>query len=179
MNSQSLARGLAFFSVGLGLAELLAPKPLARLIGVDEDNDNLIRLLGLRELGAGVGIMQGNSGIFLWSRVAGDAIDLGLLGAALRSRRSERKRVIGAIAAVAGVTVLDVIAATLLSRNPADPEWRVARDDRGGIERDEPMAMRRRADETMTAHQSGHFLREHDRTQRREEAAIHEFAHGD
>ena len=46
MNSQSLARGLAFFSLGLGLAELLAPRQVSRVIGVEDDNDNLLRFLG-------------------------------------------------------------------------------------------------------------------------------------
>lgn len=157
MNSQSLARGLAFFSIGLGLAELLAPRPLARFIGVDEDNDNLLRLLGLRELGAGMGIMQGNAAGFVWSRVAGDAMDLALLGKALRSRKSERNRVIGAMVAVAGVTVLDVVGGILLSRNPTEPEWRVARGDRAGIEAADPREMREYADSLMAQHESGHL----------------------
>jgi len=157
MNTQSLARGLAFFSFGLGLAELLAPRQLARLIGVNEDHDNLLRLLGLRELGAGVGIMQGNAGTFLWSRVAGDAMDLGLLGAALRSRTNERNRTITAIAAVAGVTALDVAAAVLLSRNPAQEDWRIRREDRSGMEHEDPMGLRSYADATMAAHASGHL----------------------
>lgn len=157
MNSQSLARGLAFFSVGLGLAELLAPRPVARLIGVDEDHENLLRLLGVRELGAAMGLMQGNTATFLWSRVGGDVMDLGLLAAALRSRSSDRNRVLGAIAAVAGVTVLDTAASILTSRNPARADWRVARDDRAGIDREDPVVMRRHADRVMGAHASGHL----------------------
>ena len=102
------------------------------MIGVDEDNEKLLRLLGLRELGAGVGIMQGNAGAFLWSCVAGDLMDLGLLGAALRSRSTDRNRAIGAIAAVAGITTLDIAAAIALSRNPAEADWRIQRDDRSG-----------------------------------------------
>jgi uncharacterized membrane protein len=47
----------------------------------------------------------------LWSRVAGDAIDLALLGAATTGARSSVPRLAGAAAAVAGVTALDVIAA--------------------------------------------------------------------
>jgi hypothetical protein len=167
MNSQSLARGLAFFSVGLGMAELLAPRQLARAIGVDEDNDNLLRLLGLRELGAGMGLMQGSTAVFLWSRVGGDVMDLGLLAAALRSRRSNRDRVWGAIAAVAGVTALDVAAAMIHSRNPAEPDWRVAREDLGGFERGDPQSMRQHADATMAAHASGHVWNDESPRRRR------------
>jgi hypothetical protein len=192
MNSQSLTRGIAFFSVGLGLAELLAPRQLARLIGVDEDNENLLRALGLRELGSGVGIMQGNAGAFLWSRVGGDAIDLGLLAVALnQSKRRNRQRVIGAIAAVAGVTALDIAAALLASRNPAQPDWRVKRDDRSGMPREDPLGLRRYSDATMAAHASGH-LREieraaanneyattPDQTETHETAAAQQFEPGD
>lgn len=195
MNSQSLARGLAFFSVGLGLAELLAPRQVQRLIGVEGDNDNLLRFLGLREMGAGMGILQGNSATFVWSRVAGDAMDLGLLAAALRSGRNNRNRVIGAMAAVAGVTALDIVGGILLSRNPTQPEWRVARADQAGMERGDPIAMRDHADRTMSEHESGHLRRDRSpadeaeemqfsRTNQasmrsRENSATQEFAPGD
>ncbi len=157
MNSQSLARGLAFFSLGLGAAELLAPRQLARAIGVDEDNDNVLRALGLRELGSGLGIMQGDSAGFVWSRVGGDVMDLGLLGAALWSKPKNRNRVIGAMVAVAGVAVVDVIGGIMLTRNPAEPGWRVARSDRSGIQRGDAADMRQYADEAMARHQSAHL----------------------
>jgi hypothetical protein len=179
MNVQSLTRGLAFFGVGLGLAELLAPRRLARTIGVKADHALMIRLLGLRELGAGLGLMQGSAATFLWARVGGDAIDLGLLAAALRSRRNERNRVITAIAAVAGVTVLDVVAALLATRNPAEPEWRVAREDQRGIERDDPQAMRSEADALMARHQSAHYRTPRSDTPSQEEAMARQFEPGD
>lgn len=172
------------------MTQLLAPRQLSRLIGVDEDNETLMRLLGLRELGAGMGLMQGNSATFLWARVGGDVMDLGLLGAALRKNSSNRNRVLGAMAAVAGVTALDIAASILMSRNPAEPEWRVARDDRAGMTRENPTALRQYADETMAAHESGHLrqgsTREfsyhapHDNgIAEREEAAVREFGAGD
>jgi hypothetical protein len=149
MNSQSLARGLAFFSVGLGLAELLAPRPVARTIGIDEDYENLLRFFGLREIGSGLGILQGNPAVFLWSRVLGDAVDLACLSAALKSRHHERNRVIGAIAAVAGVAALDVWAAILHSRKPADEDWRVNRASRTGWTGGEAAKGRGYADKAM------------------------------
>ena len=138
MKEQSLARGLAVFSIGLGLAELLAPRKVARLIGLPDDHDNLLRALGARELAAGIGIMQGNPGTFLWARVAGDAMDLGLLAAGLNSDRHDRRRLSIAIAAVAGVTALDVLAALQHSRDGIEPEWRVDHPDRAGIQRAAP-----------------------------------------
>jgi uncharacterized membrane protein len=67
-----------------------------------------MRALGARELTAGIGLLtRRRSSPWLWARVAGDIVDLALLGNVLRSRRADRMRVGGALAAVAGVTLLD------------------------------------------------------------------------
>jgi hypothetical protein len=161
MKEQTLARNLAAFSLGLGLAELLAPRKIARLIGVSEDNERTLQMLGLREIASGLGIMQGKTGYFLWSRVAGDIMDLGLLSAAMRSAQSDKRRLNVAIAAVVGVTILDVVASSLCSRSHSEPGWRISEPEgyRGGISQDEPTALRAAADEAMRD-QSGHVWRE-------------------
>jgi hypothetical protein len=161
MKEQTLARNIAVFSLGLGLAELLAPRKVARLIGVSEDHERTLQLLGLREIASGLGIMQGKPGVFLWSRVAGDIMDLSLLGAALKSPQSDKRRVNTAIAAVVGVTVLDVVASALCSRSHAEPGWRISEPEsyRGAISREDPAALRAASDEAMR-HQSGHVWRE-------------------
>ena len=158
MKQYALARGLSFFSVGLGLAELLAPRKVAELIGVQDDHDNLIRMLGARELASGLGILQGKPAYFLWSRVAGDIMDLGLLAAAMRNERNDRGRLQGAIAAVAAVTVFDVLASVAHSRKYEEPGWRVRDTDRyeGAFSREDPLAMRASSDEAMSRYESGH-----------------------
>src|SRR4051794_13844638 len=57
---ERLARGLGWFSIGLGLAQIAAPREMAHLIGVPGDNENqsLMRAVGLRELASGVGILS-------------------------------------------------------------------------------------------------------------------------
>lgn len=111
-------RTLGWFSIGLGLAELLAPRGLSRFIGV-RDHRPLVRVLGLREITSGVGILtRARPTGWLWSRVAGDATDLALLRAAFRSYRARPGRLGVATAAVAGVTLLDVICSRRLSRAP-------------------------------------------------------------
>jgi len=106
-----LAQGLGCFSVGLGVAELLAPSALARVIGLP-DRPALMRAFGLRELMSGIGILsQRRREFWLWSRVAGDAMDLTLLGSALGSPHAQPDRLAAATAAVVGVTVLDVVSA--------------------------------------------------------------------
>ena len=104
-----LTQALGWFSIGLGLAELAAPGAVARLVGVPA-NRALLRTMGLREITSGVGIlMQDKPAAWMWSRVGGDAMDLALLGRALRSPDARRGRVAAATAAVAGVTVLDLL----------------------------------------------------------------------
>ena len=44
-SAQRLARGLGWFSIGLGFAELFAPKAVARIAGLNEDTC-LIQLMG-------------------------------------------------------------------------------------------------------------------------------------
>ncbi len=117
-NEGRLAQGLGWFSIALGAAELLAPGPLSRLIGVRE-RPAVVRALGLRELASGVGILAQRSrpAGWLWSRVAGDAIDMALMVAAFRSSGTRRQRLAAAAAAVAGVAALDIVSSRRMGQN--------------------------------------------------------------
>jgi uncharacterized membrane protein len=118
-SADRLSRGLALFSLGLGLSQILAPGSVARTIGLRDDDRNrkMMRAIGLRELATGVGLMsRPQSASFAWGRVAGDAMDLAVLSRALRSSRNDHGRVAAAMAAVLGVTVLDLIAGNRLSQ---------------------------------------------------------------
>jgi uncharacterized membrane protein len=126
---ERLAQGLGWFSIALGLAETIMPRAVARLAGMPPRR-GLLRAYGVRELASGVGILsQRRPAMWLWSRVAGDAIDLATLAGALTSRRSRRGRILVATAAVAGVTALDVLAARRLSRDTG----RATTDTPGGV----------------------------------------------
>jgi uncharacterized membrane protein len=124
MNAEKLARGLAWFSIGLGLAEVLAPRGVARIAGLRGNQTGLIRLFGLREIASGIGIfMQGKRpAAAVWSRVAGDALDLAALGAAFTSPDSKKGRLVFATTNVLGVTALDVLCAQQLSSNHSSTE---------------------------------------------------------
>lgn len=112
-----LARALGWFSLALGLVEIVAPHRLARLIGVRRRH-RLLRALGLREIASGIGLLTRRRPVgWLWTRIAGDAMDLALLGAALRPRPVRRERVGAALAAVAGVALLDILSARRLSQS--------------------------------------------------------------
>jgi uncharacterized membrane protein len=108
----SLARALGWFSIGLGLTEVLIPRKLGRAIGVGDEHATLLPLLGLREIASGIGVLAADDpGPGIRARVAGDVVDLALLGTALASPDNERGRVAAATAAVVGVTALDVLCA--------------------------------------------------------------------
>ncbi|WP_157534806.1 hypothetical protein [Hydrocarboniphaga effusa] len=116
------AGALGWFSLALGAAELLAPALLANRLGL-RGRSTLLQLYGLREIGAGLGLLSGrHRSAWLWARVAGDVLDLATLAAA----RPGRGRAVG-LAAVAGVTVLDVVSASAAgpqSRERNKPEPR-------------------------------------------------------
>jgi uncharacterized membrane protein len=119
---ESLADFLGYFSLGLGLAEVLAPTAMSRLIGVkhpDERSRSTMRLMGLREISNGVAILANQQPEkAMWSRVAGDALDLALLGKTLANSENDRGRTIFAVANVLAVTALDIMAAKQISRQP-------------------------------------------------------------
>jgi uncharacterized membrane protein len=119
-----LAEGLGWFSIGLGLAEIAAPRGVGLTIGVDVNGRgrNLMRVLGAREIVAGLGVLSGGRrATWMWSRVLGDAMDLALLGSAMSSEDCDRTRLGAATLAVAGVTAVDVLTAARLSRAAASP----------------------------------------------------------
>jgi uncharacterized membrane protein len=114
-----LGKGLGFFSIGLGIAELLAPRGLARLIGVEQDGlvPATLRAFGAREIATGMGLLaRPSSTSGPWARVAGDVLDLAMLGLALKRNSYARERTIGAMAAVAGVAALDLYAGVRRAR---------------------------------------------------------------
>ncbi len=113
MAAAGLGNALGWLSVGLGLAAVLAPRPLVRAVGLDGSTraQRVMRALGARELVTGTGLlMRPQQTGWLWARVAGDALDLGLLSAA--NRRTGSRRIVIASALVAGITVLDLLAAS-------------------------------------------------------------------
>ncbi len=108
MNEEKVARSLGWFSIGLGMVELLAPRPLAKFLGTP--HSNLVRVFGARELAAGLGILLLNkpTAPWLWTRVGGDALDLAALALTYRNNPATRKAVGFSLANVVAITALDV-----------------------------------------------------------------------
>jgi uncharacterized membrane protein len=116
-SAERLAVGLGWFSIALGIVEVAAPDRVARFIGARDDDTTraVLRGFGSREIANGIAILtQPDQARWLWSRVAGDAVDLASLGTVLQEDRADRGRTLGATAAVLGVTALDILCATRL-----------------------------------------------------------------
>lgn len=106
---QKVARALGWFSVALGVAELVAPRAVARACGMSGRDAGVVRAYGLRELAAGAGLLKTQDPApWLWTRVAGDVLDIATVGLQGRGRSG---RMTFALATLAGVAVLDVMAA--------------------------------------------------------------------
>ena len=118
--TRKLARGLGWFSIALGLVELLAARQLARAIGL-QGSEALVRAYGLREIATGCGLLAARSSqtsaVWMWGRVTGDALDATTLtAAALGPREADgRGHPLVALAAVGGVAALDVVCARSLT----------------------------------------------------------------
>lgn len=133
----AVVRGLGWFSVGLGLAELLAPHAFTRNFGL-RGHERLIESYGARELAAGIGILASRDPTpWLWGRVAGDALDLGTLATGLAGHNRPRSRIGIALAAVAGVTLLDVLCSRAMGARRQRAKRLARRDysDRRGMPR--------------------------------------------
>lgn len=134
-----LSQAFGWLSTGLGTVQALSPARMCSTVGVrpTPGSTALMRAVGMQELAVGTGILaQPQRAGLLWTRVAGDVAHLTLLGVALqsadrdrriaglipvrRSDGSDRRRVARTVAAVLGVTLLDLAAAVRLSRAEQD-----------------------------------------------------------
>lgn len=119
MNDLKIARALGWASLAIGVTEFAAPGFLERQLGV-KAHRGLLKALGVREALSGLAILtekrptkQLSAG--MWSRVAGDAMDLALLAAAARKSRRPAG-LLTAIGMVVGIAFLDCVFAERVQR---------------------------------------------------------------
>lgn len=117
-----LARGLGWFSIALGVAELTMPRTVARACGL-RDDAGLVRLYGCREIACGIGILCSRDPTpWLWGRVAGDIVDVSTIVAEVDAHDPQARHRSGlALANVAAVTALDVYTARHYRPDIAQP----------------------------------------------------------
>jgi uncharacterized membrane protein len=108
-------RTLGWLSVALGLGGLFVPRTMARWSGLS-GHESLLAAVGARELVSGIGLLTQRDKVpWLWARVAGDALDLAILGLASAPRGGRGARAAGT-AVVAAITAADVAAAIAYPR---------------------------------------------------------------
>ena len=123
-NGRGGVGGMTWISLGLGIAQLVAPAKMSRLIGFRDapDTHSLVRLCGAREVAAGLGLLSGvQQDAWMGVRLGGDLVDVALLTSALTSRGTNRTRLLATTAMVLGATALDVIGAVRASRAARQP----------------------------------------------------------
>lgn len=108
MEYKTLSRGLGWFSLALGAAELLAGRRIAARLSAEQAT-GVVQAFGAREVASGLALLGDvSSPRRLGLRVAGDALDAGAL--ALAARRAPRNPwVWGAIGFVAAAALADVL----------------------------------------------------------------------
>jgi hypothetical protein len=130
--SDRTARCRGWFSIALGAIELAAPRSVARFLGM-EGREGLLRMFGAREISTGIVSLSTEKQTGMWSRVAGDGIDLAALLGAYRRDNPKRSNVGLAIGMLIGIAVLDIAAGQMTTsvhaRKPH--EWRRYHDRSG------------------------------------------------
>jgi hypothetical protein len=117
MNDIQMSKGLGLLSLAIGGAELFAGRRLTRALGLPVPSAFVKFVLGPREIVNGfVAMAHPDKAGPIGTRIAGDALDLAILGTALLPVNRKRNLAALATIAVVGVTILDMAAATALAR---------------------------------------------------------------
>jgi hypothetical protein len=110
-NAQSMARALGWFSIALGVAELVAPGAIKHKVGTPGPK-GLLQSYGAREIASGLAILSSENPVrMVWSRVAGDMLDLATLVPALSKDNPHRTGGSAAFAFVVAAMALDLYVA--------------------------------------------------------------------
>ena len=118
MRLNSLAKPLGWFSLALGAAELLMPRKIAAAHGAPEGK-NVVRGFGAREIAAGAAVLaRPTSPLPLLARAAGDVLDIGAAGMAVRKASgTTRKIAVASLATVVGFLALDLLVARSVAKS--------------------------------------------------------------
>jgi hypothetical protein len=116
-----LARGLGYFSIGLGLLEVLAPRVLCRAAGLKPNEDRLVQAYGAREIATGIAILTSHDATpWIWGRLAGDALDVATVVSDPGDNATPTRK-IWTTAALLGVGAVDIACAIALTREKGGP----------------------------------------------------------
>lgn len=122
-----VARGLGYFSIALGVAELVAPAAICRAAGV-RGLETVVRGYGAREIATGVAILGSHDPEpWIWTRVAGDLADIATVAVGAQRDDKSKARSASALAILAAVTLIDLACASGLQSEKGNR--RTARQD--------------------------------------------------
>ena len=111
-SNDKIARGLGYFSIALGLAELVAPGAVCKGAGM-RNLETIVRGYGAREIATGVAILGSHDPEpWIWTRVAGDLADIATVAAGAQRDSHSRGRSTLALATLSAVTLVDLACAT-------------------------------------------------------------------
>ena len=110
-----LARALGWFSIGLGVVELFAPRRVTETLGM-EGHETMVRAFGVREIMAGIMTLSVEKNAGLWTRVGGDGLDAAALLSGLAPDNPKKGNIALALLMVGGIAML-----TTGPRKPPSP----------------------------------------------------------
>jgi hypothetical protein len=125
---------LGYFSIALGVAELLAPTAVCKAVGIS-GLESVVRAYGAREIATGVAILASHDPEpWIWGRVAGDMADIATVATGLRQDNPGKGNTVLALAALAAVTATDVACASALGAQKGNRKTAIADySDRSGF----------------------------------------------
>lgn len=124
--SDRLAANLGYFSLALGVVEIMAPRVICRALGL-RGLETVVRAYGAREIANGVAILSSHDPEpWVWARVAGDLADVATVATAVRPENRKRDNSVLALAGLLAVTALDVACARSLGAGKGDRHTAVA-----------------------------------------------------
>ena len=104
------AKMMGVFSYALGISQVLRPGSVNRLMGIPDHNPNhaVTRLIGIREIVTGTGVLFGkNTSGWMWGRVAGDIMDISNVAGQLAGRLGTREKLVPTLVVLSAIAVLD------------------------------------------------------------------------
>ncbi|MGI4746441.1 MAG: hypothetical protein ACRYGI_03610 [Janthinobacterium lividum] len=108
--SDRAAKALGWFSIGLGVSQLVGASQLLGMIG--GKRTGIARLYGIREIGTGIALLTASDPTpWVWARVGGDALDLGSLAGGFGTGAPRRGTRLLAFLFVAATSAVDVACA--------------------------------------------------------------------
>ena len=132
--TDGLTRGLGWFSLGLGLFQMVAPQRITRAFGL-RGGEHVVRAYGAREIASGMLTLSTDKRAGLASRVAGDGLDIVTLLALLSTGNPRRQTVKTALFMAVGIAAIDLLAASAVTAKQARPKTVKDYSDRSGFPR--------------------------------------------